>query len=222
MHRGGECTAQNWQNGNGAGGVIRGVYRFGINSVCVRSGEQGLGVGKCAVWNCRDGNRVGGGGGVFGGGCTFWHESGNAYGGRGCECEYGHTRSFSGAVIGTENWTMCHFRCRSGGTGDEYNSGCVIKFRRRHQSVSPFRGRHGHGNGNGGGDERFGCSRRHEGGLLTGANLRTKGQKFLLYLLDLLLRRQLKGRYWRCMWRANQEGGGWRWSEWMAYSDYQA
>ena len=41
-----------------------------------------------------------------------------------------------------------------------------------------------------------------------GANLRTKGQKFLLYLLDPLLRRQLKGRYWRGGWRANQEGGG--------------
>ena len=53
-----------------------------------------------------------------------------------------------------------------------------------------------------------GGSRRLEGGLLTGANLRTKGQKFLLYLLDLLLWRQLKGRYWWGGWRANQEGGG--------------
>ena len=41
-----------------------------------------------------------------------------------------------------------------------------------------------------------------------GANLRTKGRKFLLYFLDPLLRRQLKGRYWWCGWRANQEGGG--------------
>ena len=41
-----------------------------------------------------------------------------------------------------------------------------------------------------------------------GANLRTKGQKFLLYLLDPLLQRQLKGRYWGCGWCANQEGGG--------------
>ena len=36
-----------------------------------------------------------------------------------------------------------------------------------------------------------------------------KGRKFLLYLLYPLLQRQLKGRYWRCRWRANQEGGGW-------------
>ena len=41
-----------------------------------------------------------------------------------------------------------------------------------------------------------------------GANLRTKGQKFLLYLLDPLLRRQLKGRYWRSVSCANQEGAG--------------
>ena len=41
-----------------------------------------------------------------------------------------------------------------------------------------------------------------------GVNLRMKGRKFLLYLLDLLLRRQLKGWYRRCGWRANQEGGG--------------
>ena len=39
-------------------------------------------------------------------------------------------------------------------------------------------------------------------------NLRTKGQKFLLYLLDPLLQRQLKGRYWWGGWHANQEGGG--------------
>ena len=74
---------------------------------------------------------------------------------------------------------------------------------------SPFRGRHGHGNGNGGGDERFRGSRRLEGSLFRGANLRTKGQKFLLYLLNPLLQRQLKGRYRRCGWCANQEGGGW-------------
>ena len=35
-----------------------------------------------------------------------------------------------------------------------------------------------------------------------------KGQKFLLYLLDPLLWRQLKGQYRQCGWRANQEGGG--------------
>ena len=103
---------------------------------------------------------------------------------------------------------MYCFRCRSGRAGDEYNSGCVIKFRSRHWSASPFQGRHGHGNGNGGGDERFGGSRRHEGGLLTGVNLRMKGREFPLYLLDLLLQRWLKGQYWRCRWHANQEGGG--------------
>ena len=108
---------------------------------------------------------------------------------------------------------MCRFQCRSGGAGDKYNLGCVIKFRSQHRSASPFWGRHGHGNGSGGGDEQFGGSRRLEGGLLTGANLRTKGQKFLLYLLDPLLWRQLKGRYWRCVWRANQEGAGW--SGWL-------
>ena len=41
-----------------------------------------------------------------------------------------------------------------------------------------------------------------------GANLRVEGRKFLLYLLDMLLQRQLKGRYWRCGWRANQEQVG--------------
>ena len=41
-----------------------------------------------------------------------------------------------------------------------------------------------------------------------GVNLRTKGQKFLLYLLDPLLWRQLKGWYWWCTWHANQEGAG--------------
>ena len=108
---------------------------------------------------------------------------------------------------------MCRFRCRSGGAGDEYNSGCVIKFRSRHRSASPFRGKHGHGNRNGGGDEWFGGSRRLEGGLLTGANLRTKDRKFLLYLLDPLLWRQLKGWCWQGGWCANQEGGGW--SGWL-------
>ena len=101
--RGGECVARDRRSGNGAGGVIGGVYRFGMNSVYVCGGEQGLGAGKCAVWNCRNGNGVGGGGGVFGGGCTFGHESGNAYGGRGCKCEYGHIGSFGGAAIGMEN-----------------------------------------------------------------------------------------------------------------------
>ena len=89
----------------------------------------------------------------------------------------------------------------------------VIKFRSRHRSASPFRGRHGHGNGKGGGDEWIGGSSGLEGSLLTGANLRMKGQKFLLYLLDPLLRRQLKGRYWWGGWCANQEGGGW--SRWL-------
>ena len=70
---------------------------------------------------------------------------------------------------------MCCFRCQSGGAGDEYNLGCVIKFRSWHQSASPFWGRHGHGNGNGGGDEQFRGSRRLEGSLLRGVNLRTKG-----------------------------------------------
>ena len=75
--------------------------------------------------------------------------------------------------------------------------------------MSPFQGRHGHGKGNESRDKWFGDSRRLEGGLLMGANLRTKGRKFLLYLLDLLLRRQLKGRYWQCGQGANQEGAGW-------------
>ena len=193
--------------------MIGGVYRFGMNSVCMCGGEQGLGTGKCAAWNCQNRNGVGGGDRVFGGGCTFGHESGNAYRGRGCKCEYGHIGSFGGVAIGTENRTMCSFRCQSGGAGDKYNSGCVVKFRSWHQSVSLFQGRHGHGNGKGGRDKWFGGSRRHEGGLLTGANLRMKGQKFLLYLLDPLLWRQLKGRYWRCAWCANQEGGGW--SRWL-------
>ena len=47
-----------------------------------------------------------------------------------------------------------------------------------------------------------------EGGLLMGVNLRTEGQKFLLYLLDLLLWSQLKGRYWWGRWWANQEQVG--------------
>ena len=123
-----------------------------------------------------------------------------------------HVGSFSGVAIGMENWTMCHFQCRSG-RADENNSGCVVKFRSRHRSASPFCGRHGHGNGNGGGDEQFGGSRRLEGGLLTGENLRTKGRKILLYLLNPLLWRQLKGWYWWCGWRANQEGAGW--SRWL-------
>ena len=98
-----ECAARNRRSGNGVGGVIRGVYRFGMNSVCVCGGEQGLGAGKCAVWNCWNRNGVGVGGGVFGGGCTFGHESGNAYEGRGSECEYSHIGSFGGAAIGMEN-----------------------------------------------------------------------------------------------------------------------
>ena len=56
-------------------------------------------------------------------------------------------------------------------------------------------------------------SRRLEGGLLMGVNLRTEGRKFLLYLMDMLLQRQLKGRYWWCRWRANQEQVGW--SGWL-------
>ena len=83
--------------------MIGGVYRFGINSVCVCGGKQGLGTGKCAAWNCRDGNGAGGGGRVFGSGCTFRHESTNAYRGRGSECKYCDIGSFGGAVIGMEN-----------------------------------------------------------------------------------------------------------------------
>ena len=41
-----------------------------------------------------------------------------------------------------------------------------------------------------------------------GANLRTEGQKFLLYLLDVMLQRQLKGRCWWCGWHTNQEQVG--------------
>ena len=36
-----------------------------------------------------------------------------------------------------------------------------------------------------------------------------EGQNFLLYLLDPLLWRQLKGWYWQYAWCANQEGAGW-------------
>ena len=86
--------------------MIGDVYRFGMNSVCMCGSKQGLGAGKCAAWNCQNGNGAGGGGGVFGGGCTFVHEFGNAYRGRGCECKYSHIGSFSGAAIGIENWTM--------------------------------------------------------------------------------------------------------------------
>ena len=46
-----------------------------------------------------------------------------------------------------------------------------------------------------------------------GENLRTEGRKFLLYLLNLLLQRQLEGRYSGCGWRADQEQVGW--SEWL-------
>ena len=41
-----------------------------------------------------------------------------------------------------------------------------------------------------------------------GVNLRTEGQMFLLYLLDVILWRQLKGRCWWCRWHANQERVG--------------
>ena len=78
--------------------------------------------------------------------------------------------------------------------------------------MSPFQCGHGHGNGIGSecrcgaGDKCFVGSRRFEGGLLMGANLRMEGQKFLLYLLDVILWRQLKGKeYWRCGWCANQD-----------------
>ena len=80
-----------------------GVYRFRINFICMCGGKQGLGAGKCAGWNCRNGNGVGGGGGVFAGGCTFGHESGNAYWGGGSECEYSDVGSFGGAAIRMEN-----------------------------------------------------------------------------------------------------------------------
>ena len=182
-------------------------------------GEQNLGAGKCAAWNCRDRNRVGGGGGTFGGGCAFGHESRNAYSGRGCKHEYGYISSFGGVVDRMENWTVCSVQCRSGGAGYKYNLGCVIKFRSWHWSASPFWCGHGYGNGIGGecrcgdGDKHFGGSRRLEGGLRMGANLKMEGHKFLLYLLDVILQRQLKGRYWRCRWCANQEGVGW--SRWL-------
>ena len=48
---------------------------------------------------------------MFGSGCMFGHESGNAYGGRGSESKYGDIGSFGGAVIRMENRTMCRFRC---------------------------------------------------------------------------------------------------------------
>ena len=51
--------------------MIGDVYRFGMNSVCMCGSKQGLGAGKCAAWNCQNGNGAGGGGGVFSGGCTF-------------------------------------------------------------------------------------------------------------------------------------------------------
>ena len=98
-----ECVAQKRRNRNGAGRVIRGVYRLRMNSVCMCGSEQGLGAGKCAAWNCQNGNGAGGGSGVFSGGCTFRHESGNAYGDRGSECEYGDIGSFGGAAIRMEN-----------------------------------------------------------------------------------------------------------------------
>ena len=76
-----KCVARNRWTGNRVGGVIGDVYRFRMKSVCMCSSEQGLGAGKCTAWNCQDGNGAGGGGGVFSSGCTFGHESGNAYGG---------------------------------------------------------------------------------------------------------------------------------------------
>ena len=75
--------ARDRRSRNGAGGVIGGAYSFRMNSTCVCGGEQGLGAGKCATWNCWDGNGAGGGTRVFSGGCTFGHESGNAYGAEG-------------------------------------------------------------------------------------------------------------------------------------------
>ena len=41
-----------------------------------------------------------------------------------------------------------------------------------------------------------------------GMNLSMEGRKFLLYLLDLVLWRQLKGRYWLCRWHAHQQQVG--------------
>ena len=151
---------------------------------------------------------------MFGGGCAFGHESRNTYGGGGHKHEYGYVSSFSGAVDGMENRTMCSFQCQSGGAGYKYNLGCVVKFGSWHWSASPFEHGCGHRNGIGGKcrhgdrDEHFGGSRRLEGSLLMGVNLRMEGQKFLLYLLDTILRRQLKGRYWWCGWCANQERVG--------------
>ena len=114
---------------------------------------------------------------------------------------------------------MCSLQCQSGGAGHKYNIGCVIKFGTCHWSVSHFQCGSGHRNGIGGecgcgyGDEHFVGSRRYTGGLLMGVNLSMEGRKFLLYLLDALLQRQLKGRYWWCGWHAHQEHVGW--SGWL-------
>ena len=86
-----------------------------------------------------------------------------------------------------------------------------MKFGRWHWSASHFQCGLGHGNGIGGesrcgdGDEQFVGSRRLEGSLLMGANLRMQGRKFLFYFLDALLQGQLEGIYLGCWWCANQE-----------------
>ena len=91
---------------------------------------------------------------------------------------------------------------------------CVIKFRSQHRSASHFRCRCGHRNRIGGecrhgcGDERFVGSRRLEGCLLTGVNLRTQGRKLLFYFHNALLQRQLKHSYCQCEWCAHQEQVG--------------
>ena len=144
-------------------------------------------------------------------GCASGHESGTGHSGGGCECEYGGISSLSSGVDGTEDLTMCSFCSQSGGAGYKHNVGCVVKFRSWHRSMSHFwcgcgdrngigsKCRYGHGN------EGFVGSRRLEGSLLTGANLRMESRQFLLYLLDAPLWRQLKGRYWGYGWCTNQE-----------------
>ena len=83
---------------------------------------------------------------------------------------------------------------------NECNTGCVIKFGSWHLSASHFQCRCGHRNGigskccHGHGNEGIMGSRRLEAGLLTGVNLRT-GQKVPSLSPDMLLWRQLKGRY---------------------------
>ena len=48
-------------------------------------------------------------------------------------------------------------------------------------------------------------SRRLEGCLLIGANMGMQGKKFLFYLCNMPLQRQLKRSYWQCRWCAHQK-----------------